>query len=399
MNSLVSSTLPQKYSAKILAEADKQLTTLIPQCGMPLYTSIDLRDSGSRLVAVDVNLFPAGFNNLPQTALENGVREMREFLKVKLHQPTGWKIGLIPEAHTNNEGYLINLQVLVKILQDAGGVVKLGWSGLPLPKPWEFKFNGNSLTYFPIGEVTDWSDALILNHDLSGGPLAPLQDYSKPIFPNPDLGWYKRKKSEHFDIAHKVLKNVAMVVPEINPSDFIAAGKVVRDLDFQKKEEVERLIHESGQFLGKLQKENPLEKPFVYMKNDSGTYGLGIWKFSTLEELKGGTKVLQKVFQRGKQGTKVRRVILQEGIRTRFLTEDKAEFEPVVYSVKGQKIGTFFRFGFSDQLPGETNLNRPGAWFEEASRFPDEHSIMRPLYEFVAKLHSVAAALEDCPCG
>lgn len=396
---LSSSSLLTKYTPKILEEANKQLFSLVPTCGMPLYTSIDLRDSGTRIVAVDVNLFPAGFNNLGAGSLANAVTQMKLALQEKLKRPGPWKIGLVPESHTNNEGYLMNLQALIRILSEAGAEVKLGWSGIPLPKPWEFKFGDQLIVYNPIGDVTTWADVIVLNHDLSGGPLEALKDYNKPIFPNPELGWYKRKKSGHFEIADKVLKNVAMHVPEIDPLDFTADSKAVGGLNFQKKEEIDRLMDEASMFFEKIQKKKRDPSPFIYMKNDSGTYGLGIWKFSSIEELKSNTKALQKTFQRGKQGTQVSRVILQEGIRTRLLTDDGSEFEPVVYSVNGRKIGSFFRFGDTLKEPGETNLNRPGAWFEESSRFPEDHQKMKGLYEFIATLHSVSAALEDCPCS
>ncbi len=404
--SFVKSTLLKKYNPQILEKLTEALKALIPNCGMPLYTSIDLRDSGSRLVAVDVNLFPAGFNNLSNIAIEKGAKEFRDFLQAKLPQKSSWKLGLVPESHTNNEGYLYHLLTLKSLLEKAGAEIRLAWSGMPIPKPWELKFNQSSLLYYPLASVADWSDAIVLNHDLSGGPLEALKDYHKAIYPNPELGWYKRRKSEHFGIALKVLKNLSAKVPELDIHDFMAESIAVTQLDFSKKEDVDRLISEASTFLEKIKQKKSQseksEKPFVYIKNDSGTYGLGIWSFSTLEELKDATKALQKTFARGKQGTQVRRVILQEGIPTRLLVSegDHVEFEPVVYSVNGNKIGSFFRYSYSvKEALGESNLNRPGSWFEESSRYPEDHIEMRGLYTFVALLHSVSAALEDCPCG
>lgn len=404
--SFVRSILFKKYNSQTLERLTKALKELIPNCGMPLYTSIDLRDSGTRLVAVDVNLFPAGFNNLSAPSMDRAVKEFRSFLEAKLPQKTTWKLGLVPESHTNNEGYLYHLLMLKSLLEKAGAELRLAWSGMPIPKPWELKFNQNSLMYYPLSTVADWSDAIILNHDLSGGPLEALKDYQKAIFPNPELGWYKRRKSEHFDIALKVLKNISAKVPELDIHDFMADSKAVSNLDFSKKEDVERLMVEASDFLEKIKQKKSSsernERPFVYIKNDSGTYGLGIWSFSTLDELRDATKALQKIFARGKQGTQVRRVILQEGISTRLIVSegDHVEFEPVVYSVNGNKIGSFFRYSYSAKgALGESNLNRPGSWFEESSRYPEDHDQMRSLYTFVALLHSVSAALEDCPCG
>ncbi|MEZ4813884.1 MAG: glutamate--cysteine ligase [Bdellovibrionota bacterium] len=394
-----SSILSQKYSRETLIQARAALDTLVPSCGMPIYTSIDLRDSGDRIVAVDVNLFPAGFNNLNAEALRKASEEMKTFLKKKMKSAGPWKLGLLPESHTNNEGYLKNILALKQVIQNAGAELKVAWTGLPIPKPWELKVGEDKLLYSPIQEVTAWADALVLNHDLSGGPLDPVTNFTKSVFPSPDLGWYKRKKSEHFEIATKILNLVSTKVA-IDPNDFLAESLTVGDLNFSAKEDVQRLIDEAAQFFEKLKKRS--DKPFVYIKNDSGTYGLGIWNFASLEELKGAAKHLQKKFQRAKQGTYVKQVILQEGIRTRFAETgpEAVVLEPVVYSVNGQRVGGFLRCAFAenDDKGTELNLNRPNAWFEDETRISAELAEVRDLYCFVTQLHSVAAAIEDCPC-
>lgn len=399
MSLYIPSTLSKKYSSETLSKARELLSSLVPKCGMPIYTSIDIRDSGNRIVAVDVNLFPAGFNNLAQESLAKAESEIKNFLSLKLKSKSGWKIGLLPESHTNNEGYLKNVFTLSQIFKNAGAELKIAWTGMPIPKAWELKVASDSIVYHPMNEVVEWADALVLNHDLSGGPLAALSSYEKPIFPSPELGWYKRKKSEHFDIAKRVLHLLATKV-EIDPSDFLAESQTVGDLDFKSKNDLDRLIFEATSFYEKLKAKNA--DPFVYIKNDSGTYGLGIWNFSSLEELKDAAKMLQKKFQRGKQGALVKNIILQEGIRTRFEEQsaDPMVLEPVIYSVNGSKVGTFLRCAFveNNDKGAELNLNRPNAWFEDESRVQNELDQVRDLYCFVTQLHSVAAAIEDCPC-
>src|SRR4051812_39195499 len=106
MSSIKKSELLKRYSSKVLEEATAHLYSLVPTCGMPVYSSIDLRDSGTRLVAVDVNLFPGGFNNLNSNSIGRATQEMKAALKEKLKKDSDWKIGLVPESHTNNEGYL-----------------------------------------------------------------------------------------------------------------------------------------------------------------------------------------------------------------------------------------------------------------------------------------------------
>lgn len=401
------SLLVDKYSQSVIAKAKEVVRSLVPSCGMPLYSSIDLRDSGSRLVAVDVNLFPAGFNNLSEESILNSSEGLKVFLEKKLKKKAPWKVGLVPESHTNNEGYLQNLLALKKMILMSGAEFKLAWSGIPIPKEWNLKTSQFEVLYHPMNDVIEWSDIILLNHDLSGGPLQALEFYSKPIYPNPELGWYKRRKSEHFDIARKVLTRISKQVPEIDPSDFIAESISLENINLESKDDLKKLMDASEGFFKSLQESYKVkgreEAPFVYLKNDSGTYGLGVWSFSSLEELRDSISILKKKFARGKQSTRVSRFILQEGISTRLtLNEGKEhiESEPVIYSVNGTKVGSFFRFGISDTgNGGQENLNKPGAWFEEQSRYPEDYSKMLYLYDFVATLHSISAALEDCPCS
>jgi hypothetical protein len=62
----------------------------------------------------------------------------------------------------------------------------------------------------------------------------------------------------------------------------------------------------------------------------------------------------------------------------------------------------FLRCGFvegeAESNYGRLNLNRPNAWFEDETRLSAELPQIKDLYCFVTQLHSVAAALEDCPC-
>lgn len=47
----------------------------------PFYSSIDLRNSGYKIVPVDANLFPAGFNNLSEESRTMAARLIKAILK------------------------------------------------------------------------------------------------------------------------------------------------------------------------------------------------------------------------------------------------------------------------------------------------------------------------------
>jgi len=92
----------------------------------PFYCSLDLRDSGHKVVPVDSNLFPAGFNNIcPDDRLAS-----KPILKRAIERMLGAhgrKILILPEAHTSNGWYIENLFYLREMLTQAGLDVRVGW--------------------------------------------------------------------------------------------------------------------------------------------------------------------------------------------------------------------------------------------------------------------------------
>src|SRR5580698_1306386 len=84
----------------------------------PVYGSVDLRNAGFKLAPIDMNLFPAGFNNLNPNFLEISVRAAQKTIQ---HRAPGTKnILILPEDHTRNFFYWENINVLQKILEQAG---------------------------------------------------------------------------------------------------------------------------------------------------------------------------------------------------------------------------------------------------------------------------------------
>src|ERR1700704_5587202 len=65
----------------------------------PFYCSIDLRDSGHKIVPVDSNLYPAGFNNICPEDLRSAppiLRAQIEAMATRMNIPTPKKILIIP---------------------------------------------------------------------------------------------------------------------------------------------------------------------------------------------------------------------------------------------------------------------------------------------------------------
>src|ERR1700761_5258276 len=78
----------------------------------PFYCSIDLRDSGHKIVPVDSNLYPAGFNNIcpeDQRTAPAVLRAQLDAVASRAGHPGVAKILILPESHTTNLFYIENL--------------------------------------------------------------------------------------------------------------------------------------------------------------------------------------------------------------------------------------------------------------------------------------------------
>jgi len=90
----------------------------------PFYCSVDLRNAGFKLAPVDTNLFPGGFNNLPQEVLPLAVQAA--MASIEKICPDAKNLLVIPERHTRNAFYLENVARLATIMRQAGLHVRFG---------------------------------------------------------------------------------------------------------------------------------------------------------------------------------------------------------------------------------------------------------------------------------
>jgi glutamate--cysteine ligase len=408
--------------ADVLALLREQTST----CGYPVYSSMDIRDAGWKVCAVDVNLFPAGFNLLDPRDHERGSQFMAQFLSAKLFRSPPWKITVIPEAHTNNTGYLENLSGIIRLLEKAGAEVRLAWSGPPIPQAWKLKTpQGYELNYLPAEEALDGAHAIILNHDLSGGLPKFLEGISLPTFPSPALGWYRRRKSKHFEIVSGLLKIIQKNFSFFDPWFFEALSSTLTQMDIEKSEDRQRLADEADKMLSELSKQykerNIPEEPALFLKNNAGTYGMGVIQIRKASEIMQLDRSSKNKMRKGKEAVPISDIILQEAIPTSFHylkdpsgPNSRVAGEPTLYMIDSIPIGGFMRI--HENLGPEAqwkNLNQPhgileplgllsdpcsGRPFPKArDRCPREEIEGKYLYHFLAKLHATAAGLEECP--
>ena len=102
------------------------------------------------------------------------------------------------------------------------------------------------------------------------------------------------------------------------------------------------------------------EKPFVIVKADAGTYGMGIMTVRDPKELDDLNRKQRNKMSVIKDGQEVSEVIIQEGVPTYERIND-AVAEPVVYMIDRYVVGGFYRVHAERGI--DENLNAPGASF------------------------------------
>lgn len=378
---------------------------------IPFYCSVDLRNSGFKLAPVDTNLFPGGFNNLNPEFLPLCVQAM--MAAVEKVCPDSHSVLLIPENHTRNIFYLQNIAALQNILQLAGMHVRIG-SLLPdVTKPTDIRLpDGDTLTLEPIIRknnrlyVEDFDPCtVLLNNDLSQGIPDILQDLEQEVIPPPHAGWGTRLKSQHFSAYNQVAEEFAELIKIdpwlINPH-FASCGKI----NFKDKQGEDCVAHATNQILSEIQEKykqyGVKEEPFVIVKADAGTYGMGIMTIKDGADIYGLNRKQRNKMAVIKEGQPLSDVLVQEGVYT-FEDINDAVAEPVVYMIDHYVVGGFYRVHTGRRA--DENLNAPGMHFvplafestcliPESSAKPDCIPNRFYAYGVVARLALLAAALE-----
>jgi len=378
----------------------------------PFYCSVDLRNSGFKLAPVDTNLFPGGFNNLNPEFLPLCVQAAMGAVEKICPEARG--VLLIPESHTRNTFYLQNVAVLASVLRAAGMGVHVGTLIPDIKAPTTLDLpNGAKLTLEPLIRKgnrlgTEGFDpcVVLLNNDLSGGVPPVLENVEQALLPPLHAGWHVRRKSRHFAAYDGVATELAELLGIdpwlINPG-FGVCGKI----NFKEKTGEECLAAWVDDLLkdirAKYAEYGIREDPFVIVKADAGTYGMGIMTVKDAGEVRNLNRDQRKKMAKVKEGLEVTEVLVQEGVYT-FEQINDAVAEPVIYMIDHFVVGGFYRVHTGRGV--DENLNAPGMHFvplafESPCCLPDP-MLVTPgstpnrfyAYGVVARLALLAAAIE-----
>jgi glutamate--cysteine ligase len=383
---------------------------------LPFYSSVDLRNAGFKLAPVDTNLFPGGFNNLNPDFLPLCIHAAMS--AVQKICPDKQRFLLIPENHTRNLFYLTNVAAIRRILEGAGLDVRVGSINPEITERTTLDLpNGEKLTLEPV--IRDGNRvgvegfnpcAVLLNNDLSAGVPPILENIEQPVVPPLFAGWTNRRKTIHFHAYDRVAEEFAKLIGIdpwfINPV-FSQCGRV----NFSAKEGEDCLAANVDAVLKEVQaKYNEYgikEKPFVIVKADAGTYGMGVLTARSADDVRDLNRKERNKMAVIKEGLEVNEVIIQEGVYT-FERVNDLVAEPVVYMIDQFVVGGFYRVNTDRGI--DENLNSRGMSFvplafendchsPDCASAPDAPPNRFYTYGVVARLAMLAAAKEIVQLG
>jgi glutamate--cysteine ligase len=336
---------------------------------IPIYGSVDIRDSGWKIAVVDANHFPAGFNNVSKDD-ESRISSLLGEHILRKHPGCKW-VHLYPEAHTRNPGYVENIATIKRLIIGAGFRCTVGSPELEGHGSLDGITGPLILDQVIVdGEVlligNEKPDLVMLNNDLTEGMLPGLE--KNQVSPPPHMGWQRRRKSEHYACLQSYVNEIAEML-DIDPWHLLTDWFVSEDKCLEKDTCRKILAAEVDEFLARISERYDKlgieREPVAFIKNDRGTYGLGIMAVTSGDQLLTLSNRKFKRLMYSKGGADVDNFLIQEGVPTMLKTSEGAPVEPVVYLVDGEAASWFYRI---NSKKGEMeNLNSPSAEFHSYS--------------------------------
>lgn len=383
----------------------------------PFYTSVDIRDAGFKIAVVDTNLFPAGFNNLCEHGLDDGIQLIKNAINKRI--PNAKNVLIVAEDHTRNTWYLENIRILQQLITNAGYHAPIATFFNNEPSFCEQAANaieletatGQNVKIFCFKRVLDkiksgllHFDLIIMNNDLTGGIPNELRDANIPVFPSMHAGWHARHKSEHFKETNALMTEFANLVG-LDPWQFSCLYELVEDADVNNPNDQQRLYQAGVKLFKGIQEKYDQhgikQKPFIFIKSDSGTYGLGVIPIEDPEQILKLNSRKRNDLVRGKGASHVSRYLLQEGVPTIHQIEGNPS-EVCIYQIDNNLIGGFYRYNSGKN--SRENLNSPGGMgFQKMCPHLDKygkdcgtpHNMnVFDIYRILARIAGVAASRE-----
>ncbi len=279
----------------------------------PFYASMDIRQSCYKVASCDTNLYPAGWNHVHPNNFDNIEAQLKQAIPKASH------LLLIPEAHTTNMGYFENLDALIQRVEAAGHRITIGSTIPYLQQKTSIHLpSARQMDLYPLKQLdAQQFDGTIINHDRIHLALENGDDLPTPFYPSPQLGWDKRRKSDHFALYQTIVNEFCHAFDQ-DPRLFSMHFDTMEHMHFDNPDCIEALKEKTATLLDKInhdyQHQGIQEDPFVMIKANSGTYGnavLAVHHVSELDQLNKKTKLSMS---RVKGSIPTHDLMLQEGI-------------------------------------------------------------------------------------
>ncbi|MDY7577309.1 glutamate--cysteine ligase [Herbaspirillum sp. RTI4] len=381
----------------------------------PFYCSVDLRNAGFKLAPVDTNMFPDGFNHLSPEMLPLSIQAA--MAAIEKYCPDAKNLLLIPEQNVDNSSYLQNVARLMQIFRQTGLNVRVGSlvPGLKTPTPVELP-DGTTIMLEPLERQQNGRRlglenfdpcTILLNNELAAGIPSVLENlHEQNVLPPLHAGWTVRRKSHHLAAYDEVVKKFSKLI-DVDPWMLNPLFNKCGGLDAKDPATEQKLVDNVSSLLAKIRKKYKeygiKEKPFVIVKADAGTDGMGIMTVKDINELKNMTPQQRACMSKGLNGFEINDLIVQEGVYS-FEQINDAVAEPMVMMIDRYVVGGFYRVHAERGV--NENLNAPGAHFVPLA-FAQQHGLpdinAKPgtlvpnrfyMYGVVARLALLAASLE-----
>jgi glutamate--cysteine ligase len=228
-----------------------------------------------------------------------------------------------------------------------------------------------------------------------------LEDlHTQNLLPPLHAGWHTRRNHRHLQCYDELCKRFGKLIG-VEPWLFNPLFELHQGMDMREPQHVEQLRATVDNVLGKVKKRYKeygiQDKPFVVLKGDNGSMGLGAMTVRDPKQL----DALLAARACSKHGA--HDIIVQEGVLTHERVNN-AVAEPVVYLMDRYVVGGFYRV--HPERGADEDLCAPGAnyvplAFEDGIELPQPG--VRPgasapnrfyMYGVIARLSMLAASYE-----
>ncbi|MFT7538689.1 MAG: glutamate--cysteine ligase, partial [Lysobacterales bacterium] len=141
------------------------------------------------------------------------------------------------------------------------------------------------------------------------------------------------------------------------------------------------------------------EKPYIFLKADAGTYGMGVLPIEDPEDILTLNRKNRNKLYKGKSAQIITRYLLQEGVPTMYNVDQKMS-EVVMYQIENRLVGGFYRSHSAKS--NRENLNSSGMEFKMICPHNDKYSDtckhenigVFDVYRILARIAGIAAHRE-----